>query len=40
MIYTGQFQNDKRHGYGHCKWRDGTVYFGEFKENKIEGYGL
>jgi len=41
MTYTGQFKNDKRHGYGHSKWEDdGTVHYGQWKENIKEGYGF
>jgi hypothetical protein len=40
MTYTGQFKNDKRHGYGHSKWRSGSVYYGQYKEKNKEGYGF
>jgi hypothetical protein len=26
ITYTGQFKNDKKHGYSHLKSDDGTVY--------------
>jgi hypothetical protein len=40
MTYTGQFKNNNGHGYSHCKWDDGDVYYGQWKEGKREGYGF
>ncbi len=40
MTYTGQFENSKLHGYGHCKWESGDIYYGQLKEGKREGYGF
>ncbi len=40
MTYTGQYKNDKRHGYGHTKWVSGDVFHGQWKEGKKEGYGF
>ena len=36
--YTVQFKNDKRHGYGHSKWRDEIVHYEQWKESIREGY--
>jgi hypothetical protein len=36
--YTVQFKNDKRHGYGHSKWRDEIFNYGQWKESIREGY--
>lgn len=34
ILYEGDFRNDKRHGYGHIKWSDGSEYKGEFDSNE------
>ena len=40
LTYTGQFKNNKRHGYSHSKWRSEAVHYGQWKENNKEGYGF
>lgn len=39
-IYTGEFNNNKKEGYGTIIWKDGAKYQGEFKDNQINGYGI
>ena len=39
-IYTGEFKNNKKEGYGTIIWKDGAQYRGEFKDNQINGYGI
>ena len=39
-IYTGEFKNNKKEGYGTIIWKDGAKYIGEFKDNQINGYGI
>ena len=39
-IYTGEFNNNKKEGYGTITWKDGNKYQGEFKNNQLYGYGL
>ena len=38
-VYSGDFQNDMKHGYGEYKWADG-FYKGEFKQDKRDGFGV
>ena len=39
-IYSGEFVNNQKEGYGTIEWKDGAKYQGEFKENQINGYGI
>ena len=39
-IYTGEFNNNKKEGYGTIEWKDGNKYQGEFKNNQLYGYGI
>ena len=39
-LYTGEFLNNQKQGYGTIEWKDGAKYQGEFKENQINGYGI
>ena len=39
-IYTGEFNNNKKEGYGTITWKDGNKYQGEFKNNQLYGYGI
>ena len=39
-IYAGEFNNNKKEGYGTIIWKDGAKYEGEFKDNQINGYGI
>ena len=39
-IYTGEFNNNKKEGYGTITWKDGNKYKGEFKNNQLYGYGI
>jgi len=39
-LYTGNFENDKRHGFGKCWYPDGLgVYTGYWCEGKRNGLG-
>lgn len=37
--YNGDWQENKRHGYGVYNWKDGVRYEGEFRQDKREGKG-
>ena len=37
--YTGEYENDKRHGYGTYIWHDGLTYTGEWMDDKMSGQG-
>ena len=39
-VYSGEFVNNQKEGYGTIEWKDGAKYQGEFKENQINGYGM
>ena len=39
-IYTGEFNNNKKEGYGTIIWKDGNKYSGQFKDNQLNGYGV
>ena len=38
--YEGEFNDNKKEGYGTIIWEDGNKYQGEFKNNQLNGYGL
>jgi eukaryotic-like serine/threonine-protein kinase len=38
--YIGEYVNDKYHGLGKIKWKDGSEYRGNFKEDKCDGQGI
>jgi len=38
-MYEGNFEVDKRDGFGCYKWKDGRQYRGEFSDNKRHGQG-
>lgn len=40
MRYRGQWQNDKKHGYGVMLTRDGGAYAGQWRENSKHGLGV
>jgi len=37
--YSGDWKDDKRHGYGTYYWSNGSLYSGEWVDDKREGYG-
>jgi len=37
--YSGQWQQDQRHGEGSQTWQDGRVYQGQFSEGRFSGQG-
>ena len=39
-VYSGEFLNNQKEGYGTIEWKDGAKYQGEFKANQINGYGI
>lgn len=39
-VYTGEFYNGKRHGYGLLERPDGDVWYGQFREDYRFGYGV
>ena len=38
-LYTGQWEGDRKHGYGRYVWSDGDVYEGEFRDGEQCGRG-
>ena len=38
-VYTGEWLNGKRDGYGRLKWNDGSIYCGYFMNDKACGFG-
>ena len=36
-IYTGEWKNEKREGYGMQEWPDGSRYEGEWINDKANG---
>ena len=38
-VYTGDYVEGKRTGYGEMKWTNGDKYTGEFVDGKRHGYG-
>lgn len=38
--YTGGFKNDKKHGYGEFKNKNGNIQKGEWRNNQQEGQGM
>ena len=38
--YVGEFQNDKKHGYGVYTWADGRMYKGGWNAGKQHGEGV
>ncbi|WP_373325949.1 hypothetical protein [Streptococcus suis] len=38
-IYTGEWQDGKRHGHGTMKWTNGNYYEGEWLEDDRHGHG-
>lgn len=37
--YSGEWLDDKKHGYGEFRWDDGRVYIGLWEEDKKHGFG-
>lgn len=35
--YVGEYDNDKKNGYGKYKWADGSEYEGFFKDDLKDG---
>ncbi len=38
-IYTGNFVNNKKDGYGEQSFDDGSIYRGQWKNDVFDGYG-
>ena len=38
-IYTGQWLNGMKDGYGHQVWPDGSKYEGEWQADQANGFG-
>lgn len=38
-MYSGEYKNDKKHGYGTYTWTDGRKYIGEWVNSKRHGRG-
>ena len=38
--YTGEYKDDKKHGYGEYSWADGRVYSGCWAKGKQHGLGI
>lgn len=39
QVYEGEYQNDRRHGYGTYRWPGGAVFTGYFRNDKKDGKG-
>lgn len=39
-VYTGEFKDGNRNGYGHYSFSSGNTYTGEWKNNERHGYGV
>ena len=39
VIYTGEWDNDRKHGRGIQTWPDGREYSGQWFNNNINGQG-
>ena len=37
--YEGDYQNDRKQGYGIFQWASGNIYKGEYREDERDGYG-
>lgn len=40
LRYTGEWENDKKHGFGTFLMRDGSAYVGQWRQNEKHGVGL
>ena len=38
--YSGEYLDDKKHGYGVFTWSDGRMYKGQWKNGKQDGIGI
>jgi len=38
-VYTGEWLNNQRHGFGSQQWQDGSRFEGEWRENRAYGKG-
>jgi len=38
-VYEGEWQHDKRNGYGYEKFSNGNIYLGEYYNGKVHGQG-
>jgi hypothetical protein len=38
-MYDGDYQNDKKNGYGLFTWESGNIYKGNYKDDERDGYG-
>ena len=38
-IYDGEYQKDRKHGFGRFIWASGNQYQGEYFEDDRHGYG-
>jgi hypothetical protein len=38
-VYEGDYNNDKKCGFGLFTWSSGNVYKGEYKDDERDGYG-
>ncbi len=39
-IYSGQWKQDKIHGYGEYYWKVGRIFVGNYVEDLKEGFGM
>lgn len=37
--YDGEYNMDKKNGYGVFTWESGNIYKGNYKDDEREGYG-
>ncbi len=38
--YKGEYKNNKKHGFGIYRWKNGTIYEGEFENDEKVGEGM
>lgn len=39
VVFSGQYRNDRREGFGKKLWPDGSIYEGEWKQDRCHGKG-
>jgi hypothetical protein len=39
LYYEGEYEDDKKQGYGVFTWASGNIYKGDYKNDEREGHG-